>query len=130
MIRALKKLAIQRLAIASPYWKEANQRLRVFLEGHGVAVVSLVGPELLNGEQISSTPPEVMHRWALEADRPEAQGMLLPCTNLRTLEILDPLEHDLGKPVVSGNQAMMWEALMLAGVRQPREGFGRLFKTW
>jgi len=130
MIRALKKLGIQRLAVASPYWREANERLKRFLEGHGIMVVSLVGPEMQNGEQISSTPPQVMYRWAVEADRPEAQGVLLPCTNLRTLEILNSLEDDLQKPVVSGNQAMMWDALMLAEVHEPIEGYGRLLKTW
>ncbi len=64
MIRALKRLDIHRLAVASPYWQDASERLRAFLQGNGIEVVSMLGPNLQNGEQISSTPPEVMYRWA------------------------------------------------------------------
>jgi maleate isomerase len=43
--------------------------------------------------------------------------------------VLDPLEQDLGKPVVSSVQASLWRALRLAGVRQPIDGFGRLLRA-
>jgi maleate cis-trans isomerase len=40
--------------------------------------------------------------------------------------VLEALEQDLGKPVLSSASAMMWHALRLAGVGKPIEGFGRL----
>jgi maleate isomerase len=40
--------------------------------------------------------------------------------------VIEALEQDLGKPVISSNSAMMWHALRLAGVRQPVTGYGRL----
>src|SRR5438093_389744 len=46
-----------------------------------------------------------------------------------TVGVLDLLEHDLGKPVISSNQASLWRALRLAGVREPVAGFGRLLTT-
>jgi maleate cis-trans isomerase len=42
------------------------------------------------------------------------------------LPVLGLLEQDLGKPVISSASAMMWQALRLAGVRQPILGYGRL----
>lgn len=128
MMRAFQKLGINRIAIASPYWKEINVLLADFLRRSNINVVSLIGPELQSGEAIFSFPPQELYRWAVATDRPEAQAIYLPCTNLRTLEVIEPLEADLKKPVISANQALMWDALHLAGIRQQREGFGRLFK--
>jgi maleate cis-trans isomerase len=41
--------------------------------------------------------------------------------------MLQALEDDLGKPVISAASAMMWHALRVAGVRSPLQGYGRLF---
>jgi maleate cis-trans isomerase len=43
-----------------------------------------------------------------------------------TISILQELEQDLGKPVISAASAMMWYALRLAGVRHPMARYGRL----
>src|SRR5438477_230743 len=45
-----------------------------------------------------------------------------------TIGVLDRLERDLGKPVVSSIQACLWQALRVAGRRQGIEGFGRLLR--
>jgi maleate isomerase len=41
--------------------------------------------------------------------------------------MIETLERDLGKPVISSNQAMMWHALRSAGIREAVPGFGKLF---
>ena len=43
-----------------------------------------------------------------------------------TLPVLEMLEQDLAKPVISSASAMMWQALRLAGVEQSIPGYGRL----
>jgi maleate cis-trans isomerase len=43
-----------------------------------------------------------------------------------TIETLQVLEQDLGKPVLSSASAMMWNALRIAGVNAPLAGFGSL----
>jgi maleate cis-trans isomerase len=44
-----------------------------------------------------------------------------------TLAIIQALEDDLGKPVISAASAMMWAALRAAGVSAQRPGYGLLF---
>jgi maleate cis-trans isomerase len=63
---------------------------------------------------------------AREADSPAAEAVLLSGTGLPTVGVLQRLEQELGKPVVSSTQAMLWHALRMAGVRQAIRGFGRL----
>ena len=61
-------------------------------------------------------------------DRPEAEAIFISCGALRTLDIIDELEEEVGKPVVTSNQAMLWDTLRLAGIEDRLEGYGRLFR--
>src|SRR5437762_809215 len=54
--------------------------------------------------------------------------VLLSGTGLPTIGVLERLERDLGKPVVSSIQACLWQALRVAGRPQPIAGFGRLLR--
>jgi len=65
---------------------------------------------------------------ARQADAKDADVVLLSGTGLPTIGVLDRLERDLGKPVVSSIQACLWQALRVAGRRQVIEGFGRLLR--
>jgi maleate cis-trans isomerase len=55
-------------------------------------------------------------------------AVFLNGTGLPTVAILETLEQDLKKPVISSNQASLWQALRLAGVRQAITGFGSLLR--
>lgn len=39
------------------------------------------------------------------------------------------MHRELGKPVTSSNHAMAWHCLRLAGITEPIEGWGRLFRV-
>jgi maleate isomerase len=58
----------------------------------------------------------------------EADGVLIAGTGFRCVAILEDLERDLGRPVLSANQLSLWHCLRLAGVATPVEGYGRLFQ--
>ena len=57
-----------------------------------------------------------------------ADAVFLSCTNLRTLDIIEDLETDLGKPVLSSNQVLAWHMAKLAGISDGCSGPGRLFQ--
>ena len=59
----------------------------------------------------------------------DADGVLIAGTGFRCVAILDALEQDLGRPVVSANQASLWHCLRTAGVRSPVEGYGSLLRA-
>lgn len=44
----------------------------------------------------------------------------------RVLDIIDPLEQDLGVPVIHPSPAKAWEVMRRLNVRQPMAGYGRL----
>ncbi len=76
----------------------------------------------------AAVTPERVAALAKEVDRPEAQAIFISCSNLRTLEIIESLERDLGKPVVTSNQASLWSMLRLVGDPRGVPGAGRLLR--
>jgi maleate isomerase len=61
---------------------------------------------------------------------PNADAILISCGNLRSFEAIEPLETDTGLPVVTSNQAGLWQALRLVGIRDPLPGIGRLLRDF
>jgi len=70
---------------------------------------------------------EAVHAQVKAACPQDADGVLIAGTGFRCVGIIDALEQDLGRPVVTANQASLWHCLRLAGVRTPVPGYGNLF---
>ncbi|MBT3534644.1 MAG: hypothetical protein HN478_12250 [Rhodospirillaceae bacterium] len=58
----------------------------------------------------------------------EADGVLIAGTGFRCVAILDSLERDLQRPVLSANQVSLWNCLRMAGVRLDVSGYGNLLR--
>jgi len=58
-----------------------------------------------------------------------ADGVFIAGTGFRCVGIIDALEQDLGRPVLTANQVSLWHCLRLAGVRTLVGGYGRLLTT-
>ncbi len=131
LIMALADLGVKRLAFSSPYVAQLNQEAIDFLNASGFQVVSRadVGEDLGNYGQ-GELAPERVYELGLAADSPEAEALVLSCTDMRAVEVIEVLEQDLGKPVVTSNQALMYASVKALGLE--REDFvskGRLFET-
>ena len=121
ILAACRALGLGRVAVAAPYVEEVSVKLGEFLEEGGIGVTRVRHMGLTGG--IADVPAEEVLRVGLETDSAGAQGLVISCTNLATLEVIPELERRLGKPVVSANQATVWHACRLAGVVW-RAGFG------
>src|SRR3984957_17246804 len=125
VLQALRRLGVRRIAYATPYDAELTERGRAHLTSHGFEVV---GVGRLEGvRNIYEETTERAYAVGRQADRPEAEAVFLSGTGMPTLAMLQVLEDDLGKPVISASSAMMWNALRIAGVSSVRPGYGRLF---
>lgn len=115
LLAALRELGVSRVATATPYDSGVTERLSRFLREAGVDVVSSAHLGL-SGE-IWKVSYESTLKLVREADSVEAEAIVISCTNLATYDVIAPLEAELGKPVVSANQATMWAALRTIGQR-------------
>jgi len=124
VLRALQRLDVRRLALGAPYSAEVTLQGKAHLEAHGFEIVNFAN--LKGVTNIYDETAERAYRLARSIDVETAEAVFLTGTGMPTLPVLELLEQDLKKPVISSASAMMWHALRLAGVRQPIPGYGRL----
>lgn len=128
VVEALRELGVTKVSTATPYVDGIDERLKTFLEGYGFSVCKNLNSNMWDAYEEGVLPPKVAYDLAKKANTPEAEGILISCTNFRTMEILQSLEDELGKPVISSNTATFWSILRSAKYRKPISGYGKLLE--
>jgi arylmalonate decarboxylase len=115
VMAALRALSARKVALATPYRRFITDGEVAWLEAEGFGVTSAVDLNMGETEQerrgINRIPPEVCYRLGREADRPDADVLFLSCTAMASLPVVEALERDCGKPVVTSNLASAWYVL-------------------
>jgi maleate cis-trans isomerase len=124
VLAALNALGVRRIAYATPYSAEMTAQGRRHIETCDIEVVS--SGHLSNVRNIYEENSERAYAIGRQVDHPDAEAIFLSGVGMPTLDALQPLEDDTGKPVISAASAMMWHALRTAGIRHVLPGFGRL----
>lgn len=127
IVEALKLLRLKKLVLISPYIAATNQHEIQFLGEAGFEVIHDLGLGLRGGDDYINVSPERWKEIALKNARSDADGYFLSCTNTTMIEVIEDLERDLKRPVVTSNQAALWAALRRLGVRERPKGLGQLF---
>jgi len=128
VLRALEAVRARRIVVATPYLDEINTAERDYLAARGFEVLEIQGLNLERDSDMVRVAPGFILEMAAALDRPEADAIFVSCGALRSIDIIEALEARTGKPVVTSNQAMAWDALRLAGIGDRIGGFGRLFQ--
>jgi maleate cis-trans isomerase len=132
VVEALRALGITRPAIATSYLADIDARLSDVLEKSGFQVAAIRGMGLKRSIDMGKVHPDETFRLARETVRaaPNADGIMISCGNLRSFEAIEALEADTGLPVVTSNQAGLWQALRIAGINDRLVNLGRLLKNF
>jgi maleate isomerase len=125
---ALSRLQARSIAVATPYADELNGHIAAHLVSKGLRITRFQGLNLDYDRDMIRVAPDYLAEFAAEVDTDDADAVLISCGALRAMEIVDELEHKLGKPVVCSNQAMLWHVLRLAGIDDKLDGLGRLLR--
>jgi maleate isomerase len=127
---AMHALGIRRPAVATSYIADIDARLVEALAVSGFDVAAIRGMGLKRSPDMGRVQVEETYRLAREVVRsaPQADGIFISCGNLRTFEAIEPLETDTGLPVVTSNQAGLWQALRMAGIPEKLPRLGRLLR--
>ena len=124
ILAALAHLGVRRLALATPYPETISAAGRAYWEAAGFEVVA--HRRLDSVANIYEETDARAYSLGREADSPDADAVLISGTGLPTAGIVERLERDLGKPVVTSQAATLWQALRLVGITDPVRGYGRL----
>ncbi|MGQ0522099.1 MAG: maleate cis-trans isomerase family protein [Betaproteobacteria bacterium] len=128
LIEAIRHLKLERIALGSAYDTRVNAIARGFLEANGFAVVDAQGLGLVDNLVVGRLDETSAYDLARRVDRPDAEGIVLACTNWKTMGVIERLEQELRKPVISTAQVSVWAALRALGERHGVAGYGRLLR--
>lgn len=128
-VNALNTLGVRRVAVMATYPEEVATRFVTFLNECEIEVCNLICLSEMSGWEASQLPADKLKTLVSEADKPEAEAILIPDTAIPTLPLIEPLEKKMGKPVLTANQVTLWEGLRLAGFHLNMGGWGYLLAT-
>ncbi|MEM7597568.1 MAG: arylmalonate decarboxylase [Pseudomonadota bacterium] len=128
VLSALSAIGARKVAVATPYLDEINQREADYMNAAGFTVTNIQGLQLEKDSDMIRVRPDFIAEFARSVDTPDADALFVSCGALRTIDVLDQLEQELGKPVICSNQAMMWDVLRKAGITDPIDGYGALLR--
>ena len=129
LLRGLRFLGARRVVLGSAYDDQVNAIAQGFLEANGFQVLAARGLGMVDNLAVGRLGPDSAYELARGADRKDADAMVLACTNWRTLEVIERLERELGKPVLTTSQASVWDVLRMIGYRREVPGYGQLLRS-
>jgi len=128
ILAGFQAIGVRRVVLLTPYIDAVNEREIAFLARHNIEVLTHSGLGLSEGQGMASIEPGEWYRRAMALRNSQADAYFLSCTAIRVLPIIEMLERDLGKPVLTSNQALVWHALRISGFRDSPPGLGTLFQ--
>jgi maleate isomerase len=117
LLEALHELKVMRIGVATPYDEPTTARLVRYLDEAEIETVSSAYLGLTH--DIFRVGPRAVRDLIRAADHADAEAIFVSCTNLWTLDVLEDMTRERGKPVLSANQVTMWSALKSVGLSGP-----------
>lgn len=128
---ALAELGIKRPAVGSAYSPAVNERLALYLRECGMEPAAMRGIHQgeLDDYELQDVEEEQVADFARDLARTDCDAVVLSCTGLPTMRIVNKLESAIGRPVITSNLAVLWHCFKLAGFTMRPELDCQLFRT-
>jgi maleate cis-trans isomerase len=127
LLEALRVLCVKQIVLGAPWSASINQTVAAFLEANGITVLAQEALGLVRNLEIGLLDPQTAFDVGRRVNRPGADAVMLACGNWSTFSIVDRLERNLRKPVLTTNQVSLWHALKIIGAT-PLDGPGVLLR--
>jgi arylmalonate decarboxylase len=130
VVDGLRSVGARRIAVATAYTDEVNNRLAEFLRACGFEVLALEGFGLTGfGDPGKKSEADIVElSGAAISAAGEIDAVLISCGGLLTLGCAEPIERRYGIPVVTSTQSAFWKAMRLAGESGHVAGRGRMLE--
>jgi maleate isomerase len=127
-LEAFEAFGIQRYALAVPYLSSVRDAIvrtyaQAGVECHGSATL-----EISENAAFAEVSADTIRGLVSRADTPDAQAIVIVCTNLPAGWLVEELEQVHGKPVFDSTLVTIWDSLRLAGRQDVIAGWGALLR--
>ncbi len=129
IVRALQRLGVKRVAVATSYIDELNEKLVAYLTHAGFTVTAIEGMAITGVKEVGEVTTEALVRLSKKvvAKDTTAEGIFISCGGLLTLDAIRQLEDEVGLPTTASSPAGFWDVVRLGGWDAGSERAGRLF---
>ena len=125
---ALAILGLKRIALVTPYPADVTIEMQNNLRCAGFQTNAVASFDQSDDFTVARIMSESILSAILQIGaRDDCDGVFVSCTSLRALQVIAKAEAQLGKPVVSSNQALAWHLMRLAGMNDSPLEAGQLF---
>lgn len=125
-LKGLARLGCNRIALITPYIDEINEVVEGYIAGQGLDIAEKGSFKQRGDPEMCRVSAQSIYEAGMKLGGTDVEALFISCTALRVSPVIAALEQDLGKPVVSSNQALSWDCLRQAGCQDPIDGFGTL----
>lgn len=126
-VMGLRALGARRISLLMPYLRKTACMVADHMESNGFGLDAVATFDLNGDPEMNRIDPNALFEEAMRLFDADSDALFISCTGWLTHPVIDRLEKELGKPVISSNQALAWQALRQAGVTERINGQGRLF---
>ena len=131
ILAALRFLGTRTVIAISPFIEPRNKEIADFLDAAGYRCLAAEGLGLTRNVDFASQTPDAALQLGLRVARehPDADAIYIACPRWPTVDIIETLESETGKPVIAAPAAWIWGALKALDIRECTPGYGRLLDS-
>jgi maleate isomerase len=122
---ALHAVGARRIVLFTPADAATTSSEADYLRASGFDVVASHGLDLGGSDEFCRAPSSFWYETVVKA-RQETDAYFMSCANIACFDVIDALEKTLGRPVVTSNQAVLWEAVRRSGSAATVDRLGSL----
>jgi len=117
---------IRRYALAVPYTEDVRDAIAQVYGEAGFTCVNSAHLGISTNFDFAEVGLDTLRALVRRADHPDAEAVVIVCTNLAAARVVQELEQELGKPVHDSLVVSLWHPLRMVGWQTPIAGWGRL----
>ncbi|CAB3728134.1 maleate cis-trans isomerase family protein [Paraburkholderia rhynchosiae] len=118
LVDGLRALGVKRIALIAPYMKPLTQLVVDYLEQENIQVVSHVALEIPDNLEVGARDPNALRSIYRQLDLSRAEAVVLSaCVQMPSLEAIQAVQDECGKPVVSAAVCTAFSILKKLGLR-------------
>ncbi len=127
-LEALRVHGVRRYGLAVPYTADVRDAIvRTYGEA-GYECVRSAYLGISTNFEFADVSLDVLRDLIRRADAPQAEAVVVVCTNLASARVVEEMERELGKPVHDSLIVSLWHPLRMIGWAAPIDGWGRLMR--
>ena len=129
-LKAFSKLSLNKIAVLTPYPALVNKTIFDFLIQNNIDVTSFSSFNINSDKDVAMIKKEIIINTIKSINDNQAEAIFVSCTAMPILNLIKDIENITNKPIISSNQAIIWDSLRSVNIDKPIYGYGKLLELY